>query len=276
MFPERAKERGLSRRSFSPSIRRRSPARTGRPSCGSAGGRAQEGCDQAAGRRDRSLAAESPPSPWRGRQSATTACSALRNPEENFGGKTEKRIHPCRCRAGRTAQEDTMALYAIGDLAPGLSGKAQERGAARTGALWVGREEKMRKNCAKCMTPEDTWSFWGITAKGRNLEEAAPDLAYIEALPGRKILLRGNHDMFWDAKKTEKLKPAVRGKALLFCRITSIPTGTTALVGTKGFAFEGPFYVNGARGDHGLGRGGKRPMRTSWIAREAQRPPGLL
>ena len=31
-------------------------------------------------------------------------------------------------------------------------------------------------------------------------------------LPGRKILLRGNHDMFWDAKKTEKLNEMFKGK----------------------------------------------------------------
>lgn len=32
------------------------------------------------------------------------------------------------------------------------------------------------------------------------------------ALPGRKILLRGNHDMFLDAKKTEKLNEMFKGK----------------------------------------------------------------
>lgn len=32
------------------------------------------------------------------------------------------------------------------------------------------------------------------------------------ALPGKKILLRGNHDMFWDAKKTEKLNEMFKGK----------------------------------------------------------------
>lgn len=32
------------------------------------------------------------------------------------------------------------------------------------------------------------------------------------ALPGKKILLRGNHDMFWDVKKTEKLNEMFKGK----------------------------------------------------------------
>ena len=39
----------------------------------------------------------------------------------------------------------------------------------------------------------------------------------VMALPGRKILLRGNHDMFWDAKKTENLNE-MSGEAE-FCRI---------------------------------------------------------
>ncbi len=34
---------------------------------------------------------------------------------------------------------------------------------------------------------------------------AIGDLQYICDLPGRKILTRGNHDMFWDAKKTAQL-----------------------------------------------------------------------
>ena len=42
----------------------------------------------------------------------------------------------------------------------------------------------------------------GDLSWGRNLAEAEKDLEYICDLPGRKIILRGKHDMFWDAKKT--------------------------------------------------------------------------
>lgn len=44
------------------------------------------------------------------------------------------------------------------------------------------------------------------------MEECQADLDFIMALPGRKILFRGNHDMFWDAKKTEKLNEMFKGK----------------------------------------------------------------
>ena len=43
------------------------------------------------------------------------------------------------------------------------------------------------------------------------MEECQADLDFIMALPGKKILLRGNHDMFWDVKKTEKLNEMFKG-----------------------------------------------------------------
>ena len=62
-------------------------------------------------------------------------------------------------------------------------------------------------------------------------------------LPGRKILLRGNHDMFWDANKTAKLNELFAGK-LEFLQDNYFAYQDYALVGTKGFTFEGPFYLN--------------------------------
>ena len=58
------------------------------------------------------------------------------------------------------------------------------------------------------------------------------------ALPGRKILLRGNHDMFWDAKKTENLNEMFRGK-LEFLQNNFYTYEDYALVGTKGYCYEG-------------------------------------
>ncbi|MCR5369241.1 MAG: metallophosphoesterase, partial [Clostridium sp.] len=81
---------------------------------------------------------------------------------------------------------------------------------------------------------------------GKNLSACEKDLAYIIALPGRKILLRGNHDMFWDVKKTEALNRQFEGK-LFFLQNNYAAYGDCALVGTKGYTFEGPFYLRGGR-----------------------------
>ena len=74
---------------------------------------------------------------------------------------------------------------------------------------------------------------WGL-----NLEEALADLDFIQSLPGRKILLRGNHDMFWDAKKTYRLNEMFRGR-LYFLQNNFYAYREYALVGTKGYCYEG-------------------------------------
>ncbi len=135
-----------------------------------------------------------------------------------------------------------MALYAIGDLhlhfqSP-LKAKAQMRE-----RVWKDHEEKFKGICARLLTPEDTLVLAGDHSWGRNLAESEEDLRYIAELPGRKILLRGNHDMFWDAKKTAKLNEQFAGK-LHFLQNNYFAYGDYALVGTKGFTFEGPYYID--------------------------------
>ncbi|MBR3643640.1 MAG: metallophosphoesterase, partial [Parasporobacterium sp.] len=98
-------------------------------------------------------------------------------------------------------------------------------------------------NCGKCVTAEDTLVLVGDHSWGRNLWECEKDLQYIMDLPGRKILIRGNHDMFWDARKTESLNKQFKGK-LEFLQGNFCVYQDHALVGTKGHAFEGPFYLD--------------------------------
>ena len=97
-----------------------------------------------------------------------------------------------------------MSLYAIGDLhlhfQTDLKAKAQLKDRA-----WKNHEQKVQKYCAEMIGPDDTLVLVGDHSWGRNFEECVQDLQFIAELPGRKILLRGNHDMFWDAKKTQML-----------------------------------------------------------------------
>jgi len=135
-----------------------------------------------------------------------------------------------------------MSLYAIGDLhlhfQTELKAKAQIRDRS-----WRNHEERFQRACRELIGPEDTLVLVGDHSWGRNLGECEQDLQFIMDLPGRKILLRGNHDMFWDAKKTAKLNELYAGE-LLFLQDNFYPYEDYALVGTKGHCFEGPFYLN--------------------------------
>ena len=132
-----------------------------------------------------------------------------------------------------------MSLYALGDLH--LSFQADKPMDA-FGRVWKNHERKIEKYVNRIVRPEDTLVLTGDHSWGRKLEESREDLAFIERLPGRKILLRGNHDMFWDVKKTARLNEDYKGR-LFFLQNNFAVYEDYALVGTKGFTFEGPFYL---------------------------------
>ncbi len=138
-----------------------------------------------------------------------------------------------------------MGLYAIGDLHLHFQSPLKARAQLRE-RVWKDHEEKFKRSCARLLSQEDTLVLAGDHSWGRNLAESEEDLRYIAQLPGRKILLRGNHDMFWDAGKTEQLNRDYEGK-LCFLQNNFYRYRDWALVGTKGYTFEGPFYLN-ARG----------------------------
>ncbi len=133
-----------------------------------------------------------------------------------------------------------MALYALGDLHLSFQ---TDKSMDVFGSVWRHHERKIEKYVNRTVKPEDTLVLTGDHSWGRKLEECREDLEFIEGLPGRKILLRGNHDMFWDAKKTERLNEEYQDR-LFFLQNNFAVYQDYALVGTKGYTFEGPFYLD--------------------------------
>ena len=128
-----------------------------------------------------------------------------------------------------------MSLYAIGDFHLSFTvNKPMDVFDKR----WKNHVVKIEKYWKRKVTENDTVVITGDHSWGRDLAECQADLDFIMALPGRKILLRGNHDMFWDAKKTENLNEMFRGK-LEFLQNNFYTYEDYALVGTKGYCYEG-------------------------------------
>lgn len=128
-----------------------------------------------------------------------------------------------------------MSLYAIGDLHLSFT---VDKPMDVFGREWKNHVKKIEKYWHKQIREEDTVVITGDHSWGRNLREAEADLEFITSLPGRKILLRGNHDMFWEAKKTGKLNELYSSR-LLFLQNNYYTYGEYALVGTKGYCYEG-------------------------------------
>lgn len=86
-----------------------------------------------------------------------------------------------------------MALYAIGDLHLCL-------GAAKPmdvfGGAWVGYMDKLKEGLS-VIRPEDTTVLLGDLSWVLDLAGAQADFSFIDAIPGRKIILKGNHDYWW-------------------------------------------------------------------------------
>ncbi len=134
-----------------------------------------------------------------------------------------------------------MRLYAIGDLHLHFGCENPVR-AQRNDPLWKDHEKRFEHLAAK-IRPEDTLVLVGDHSWGKKLEQCREDLDFIRRLPGTKVLLRGNHDMFWDAGRTPALNRAYEGQ-LFFLQNNHASFGPVALVGTKGFTFEGPFFLD--------------------------------
>lgn len=131
--------------------------------------------------------------------------------------------------------EKNMSLYAIGDLHLSFS---VDKPMDVFGRVWKNHEKKIWKYWNKRVAEEDTIVITGDHSWGKNLEQSGKDLDFIAELPGRKILLRGNHDMFWDAKKTQRLNERFQGR-LEFLQNNFYRYKDYALVGTKGYCYEG-------------------------------------
>ena len=87
-----------------------------------------------------------------------------------------------------------MSVYIIGDLH--LSFK-NPKPMDIFGDNWEEHEEKIKKNWNKVVKEKDTVFLLGDFSWATYLEDAKPDFEFIDNLPGKKVLLKGNHDYYW-------------------------------------------------------------------------------
>ena len=90
-----------------------------------------------------------------------------------------------------------MSLYVIGDLH--LSFGTDKPMDVFAG--WNNYVEKIEENWKQKVKQEDTVVVAGDISWGMDLAHAKDDFAFIHSLPGRKILLKGNHDYWFSTKK---------------------------------------------------------------------------
>jgi len=125
-----------------------------------------------------------------------------------------------------------MSLFVIADLH--LSSSVNKSMTA-FGKRWNNYTQRIRSNWEKLVSENDTVIVPGDISWGINLSEAKEDFKLIDSLPGRKIVLKGNHDLWWDTQT----------KVKRFFDENSIKT--ISLLQNNAFLCEG-FIICGSRG----------------------------
>ena len=121
-----------------------------------------------------------------------------------------------------------MSIYAIGDLH--LSGMAPKP-MDIFGGHWSDHWERIQQSWRQSVDEGDVVLIPGDISWAMHLEEARADLQQIGELPGKKIILRGNHDFWWGS----------------LSQVQSLLTGDTHALQNNSFLF-GSHVIAGTRG----------------------------
>lgn len=87
-----------------------------------------------------------------------------------------------------------MSIYTIGDLHLSFH---ENKPMSIFGENWKGHEEKIKKDWIEKVTENDLVVLPGDFSWSTYLEDTYEDFSYLNSLPGKKILLKGNHDYWW-------------------------------------------------------------------------------
>jgi hypothetical protein len=123
-------------------------------------------------------------------------------------------------------------IYAIADLH--FSGK-QDKPMGVFGAHWENHQEKIIENWKEVVKSSDIVLIPGDISWAMYLKEAMSDLEIIHKLPGKKILLRGNHDYWWE--KIKHLNSLYEN--MMFLQNNSFCLDSHCIAGTRGWICPG-------------------------------------
>ena len=128
-----------------------------------------------------------------------------------------------------------MALYAIGDLHLSIGGN---KPMDVFGGRWINYVDKLREGFA-ALGPEDVTVLCGDLSWGMSIEAAREDFLFIDSLPGRKVVLKGNHDYWWSTATKARRFFAENGIDTIDILYNNCCLyGETALCGTRGWFYE--------------------------------------
>ena len=129
-----------------------------------------------------------------------------------------------------------MSIYVIGDLHLPFG---EDKPMDIFGEKWQGYTEKLKEDWKYKVKPEDTIFLAGDFSWATYLKDTYEDFKYLNELPGKKILLKGNHDYWWTTlKKLNEFIEENDFKSIKFVYNNSIELENAVVCGTRYWAHE--------------------------------------
>lgn len=119
-------------------------------------------------------------------------------------------------------------IFVVGDLHLSFS---TDKPMDRFGDEWKEHHVKIREDWLSKVRADDAVILAGDTSWSMRYEDARIDFAWVDELPGKKIIIKGNHDYWWNFRS----KLAAEFKSLFFLSSNSYEYGRFAIVGSRGW-----------------------------------------
>ena len=130
-----------------------------------------------------------------------------------------------------------MRIWAIADLHLSCDPRI-EKPMDIFGGVWAGHDGRLKEIWERMVEPGDLVVIPGDISWALRLEEAVADLQWIARLPGQKLILKGNHDLWWSG--ISKVKTAAADlTSLHFLQHDAFVYGNAVIFGTRGWTCPG-------------------------------------
>ncbi len=131
-----------------------------------------------------------------------------------------------------------MAVFAVSDLhLPG--GEPESKSMTVFGARWHDYIARLERNWRAVVGENDTVIVPGDISWASKLEDALVDLSFIDSLPGKKIIGKGNHDFWWST--LSKMRVFLNNNNIFsidFLQNNAYSVENFVICGTRGWFFD--------------------------------------
>jgi len=128
-----------------------------------------------------------------------------------------------------------MAIYTIADLHLSFS---TDKPMDVFGEEWQNHEERLKESWANKVNNDDLVVLPGDFSWATYLKDTLEDFKYLNELPGKKVLLEGNHDYWWSTlKKMKEFIEKNEFENIDFIKNNAIEFENKIIVGTRGWNF---------------------------------------